>query len=128
MRFAFLFLFLLGLSACQKVERAPKPKNLIPADQMVEILVDLAKIDAARSVNRNQFEERGGDQMKELLFEKYGIDSTRFVQSSYYYSENFRINDTIYSRVKRRLQQESDSLYKLKAAAEKEEPENVPSR
>ncbi len=110
--------FLLGvcwlLGSCQKLTPAQKPKNLIPDDKMVEILIDLAKIDAARNVNIEQFEKLGGDQAKQLLFEKYGIDSMQLVESTAYYAGRLEMNDSIYSRVKNRLKRESDSLLKEK--------------
>lgn len=109
-----LFAFLIMLTGCQRLNSVEKPKNLIPDEQMVEILIDLAKIDAARNVNVEEFEREGGDRAKQLLFQKYGIDSVQLVQSTAYYAEKLKMNDSIYSRVKTRLKIENDSLLKEK--------------
>ncbi len=117
MSFRFLFLLLFFMGACQKVERMKKPANLISDKVMVEVLIDLAKIDAARSIDAEKFDEYGGKRAKQLLFEKYHIDSVQLVQSTAYYAEHLKMNDSIYSRVKRRLKKESDSLLILKNGA-----------
>lgn len=110
----FVALFYVLLTGCQKVNHTPKPKNLIPNEKMVDILVDLAKIDAARNVNVEKFDEFGGKTAKRLLFEKYQIDSIQLVESSAYYAEKLKMNDSIYSRVKNRLKAENDSLLEAK--------------
>lgn len=112
------------LQSCQKVNRPQKPKNLISNEVMVDILVDLAKIDAARNFNTDKFDEAGGHKAKQLLLEKYGIDSIQLVESSVYYAQRLEMNDSIYSRVKNRLKAENDSLMEVKngkKASEKED-------
>lgn len=117
MSFRILFLLLLLLGACQKVGRMKKPANLIPDEVMVEVLIDLAKIDAARSIDVEKFDEFGGRRAKQMLFEKYQIDSVQLLQSTAYYAEHLKMNDSIYSRVKNRLKIESDSLLIIKNGA-----------
>lgn len=105
------FMLVLLVVGCQKVDKPKKPKNLIPEDQMVDILVDLAKIDAAISINGIEYQNRGAD-TKELLFEKYQIDSAQLVRSNAYYTQKFKVNQSLYERVYDRLKEESDSLVK----------------
>lgn len=115
------------LLACQNVKHTPKPKNLIKEDKMVNVLVDLAKINAAISLNAREYEKRGivG---KELIFKKYDIDSLQLVKSNAYYAENFKINQRIYDSVRSRLKAEKDSLETLdkkKKEAEKGKKKKV---
>lgn len=107
------------LLSCQNVEHEPKPKNLIKEEKMVNVLVDLAKIDAAISLNAKKYRKR--DVVgKKLLFKKYNIDSLQLVKSNAYYAEHFKINQRIYDSVRARLEREKDSLDALdKKAQEK---------
>lgn len=99
--------------SCQKIQKTPKPKNLIPEEKMVDILVDLAKLDAAASISEKEFRKRGVTG-KDFIFEKYGIDSAQLVQSNTYYAEQFRINQRIYEKVEAELKKENDSLNALR--------------
>lgn len=107
-----LFLGVLSLMACQEVTHTAKPKNLIPKEKMVDILVDMAKVDAAISLNAREYEKRGA-KGKEFIFKKYNIDSLQLVSSNRYYAEHFKINQQIYENVQEILQKQSDSLYAL---------------
>lgn len=115
MKFSRIILIGLGLLlfACQKVEKTPKPKNLIPEEKMVAILVDLAKIDAAASISEKEFRKRGlvG---KSFVFEKYQVDSAQLIQSNNYYAEQFKTNQRIYEKVEAELKKENDSLNALR--------------
>lgn len=114
-----LILVLLSLLwGCQKVQPVEKPKNLIPEEKMIDILVDMAKIDAAISINKPEYEKRGAPG-KELLFQKYDIDSAQLVNSNAYYASKFRINQRIYETVVERLQTEVDSLHKREEEEQK---------
>lgn len=123
-RSVILMLVVLLLASCQTVDHAPKPKNLIPEDTMVELLVDLGKINALISINAKQYELRDVD-AQQLVFDKYNIDSIQLVESARYYAEHFRINQNIYNRVNEILQRESDSLYEVDQTLEREEKEKA---
>lgn len=121
MKFSRIILFALGFFffACQSVEKTPKPENLIPEEKMVDILVDLAKVDAAASVSEKEYRKRGSVG-KDFIFEKYAIDSAQLVQSNAYYAEQFRLNQRIYEQVEAKLKIENDSLSALKEKSNKE--------
>lgn len=117
---AFILLCLsLLFWSCQKVEKTPKPDNLISEDKMVEVLIDLAKVDAAISLSAKEYEKREV-KARDLIFEKYDIDSAQLVNSNAYYSENFRINQRIYEKVESRLKAENDSVIKRNERREEE--------
>lgn len=102
-------LFLLLTSGCQEVKKAPKPERLIPEAKMVDILVDLAKIEAAMTYNLSDFEKKGVNP-ETYVYEKYGIDSAQLVKSNAYYIEHFKINKRMYEKVRTRLTNEKEQL------------------
>ena len=78
-----------------------KPDNLIPEDQMVDLLTDLLlavnaettkNLDLKRKVNYHP-----------LVFEKYNIDSTQFKESNFYYTSRVDDYDVILLKVEERL-------------------------
>ena len=118
MKIKFLIIFVVILGACQNVNKAPKPDNLIPEDKMVDILVDLQRLDAVIQKNDQQFEMRNV-KAKDLILEKYQVDSLQIANSSNYYAEDFSVNESIYEKVKTILEAEKklvDSLYANKKA------------
>ncbi|PZD77737.1 DUF4296 domain-containing protein [Mesonia sp. K7] len=111
----FVYLGLLLILSCQDVKKAKKPDNLIPEDKMVEVLVDMHKLDALISVNRVAYDLRNVES-HELIYQKHQIDSLQFEQSSDYYSEDFNTNERIFQQVKDRLEAEKkvvDSLQEI---------------
>lgn len=106
-----ILFFIFG--ACQHVHYAPKPDNLISEKEMVDVLFDLIKLDATESYNSVQFDRRGV-KPRELLFEKYQIDSAQLAESSAYYAEKFAQNERIYDSVRVRLEREKTEVDSLK--------------
>jgi hypothetical protein len=89
-----------------------KPDNLIPEDQMVDLLTDLflainaettKNLDLKRQVNYYP-----------LIFEKYNIDSTQFKESNFYYTSRVDHYDVILNRVHERLKKLNKELDALK--------------
>lgn len=79
--------FLLGflfLASCGE-KLMEKPENLIPRDQLVLILKDMAIANAAKGVNIGILKDHDIEPTS-YVFEKYGIDSTQFVESDRYYA------------------------------------------
>ena len=86
-----------------------KPENLIPKKKMVLILNDLAIVNAAKVTNaeillNNKIEPT------EYIFEKYGIDSTQFVESDRYYASVPEEHEEIYIAVEAKLKAEKDRI------------------
>ncbi|MFD1094302.1 DUF4296 domain-containing protein [Salegentibacter chungangensis] len=105
-------------ASCQNVEKVEKPKDLLPEDKMVEVLIDLSIINSARNYNKQQFEEFGIDP-DQYVFDKHGVDSLQFERSNNYYSDNYSTYEDIYSRVKDSLQLKKSKLDSLRTAEEK---------
>ena len=100
------------ITACQGIDKMDKPDNLIPEDKMVDILVDMSLLQAAKNYSQNKFQDLG-IHVKKFVYKKYDIDSLALQESSDYYAENFSDYDRIYDSVKVRLERmkkEVDSL------------------
>lgn len=98
-----LFLCLLFLASCQEIDKSPKPKDLLSEDEMVDVLTEIALLNGARTYNKNMLREKGIDPYEHLQ-EKFDVDSSQFIRSNNYYSENYKVYSKIYSRVKERLE------------------------
>lgn len=97
------FLCFLFLASCQDIEKSPKPEDLLSEDKMVEVLTEIALLNGARTYNKNMLQEKGIDPYEHLQ-EKFDVDSSQFIRSNNYYSENYKEYSKIYSRVKERLE------------------------
>lgn len=90
-----------------------KPDNLIPSDKMVEVLTDLAIVNAAKSTNVAVLHENDIEPMA-YIFEKHGIDSLQFVQSDRYYASLPVAYEKIYKKVESKLEKETKGMEKAK--------------
>ena len=91
-----------------------KPDNLIPEDQMVDLLTDLFLANNAKNI-KNLDLKRQIDYYP-LVFEKYNIDSTQFKESNFYYTSKVDDYDAILNRVEERLKTLDTKFNNLKRA------------
>ncbi len=100
-KFIYILILSVFFGACTSNTIIKKPENLIPKEQMVDLLTDI-------------FIANGGDNIKNInlqrstnyfpfVFEKYKIDSTRFRESNYYYTSRIDDYDEILEKVDKRL-------------------------
>ncbi|MBI9041011.1 DUF4296 domain-containing protein [Lutibacter sp.] len=78
-----------------------KPDNLIPENQMVDLLTDLLVASGAENVKNLQLKRKVN--YYPLVFEKYNIDSVQFKESNYYYSTKVDEYNQIIRKVETRL-------------------------
>ena len=118
-----------------------KPDNLIPEDQMVLILKDMAIVNAAKGTNLGILKDNGIDPTT-FIFEKYEIDSAQFVDSDRYYASLPLVYETLYKKVESSLENQrikleeekkiNDSLNLLKSTLKKDinrkAKDSVPSK
>lgn len=97
---------LITISGCKHSNTPEKPKNLIPEDKMVNVLIDLSLLSSAKGLNKKII-ENNGITPDEYVYQKHNIDSLQFSESNTYYSYFVDDYSNIYVRVK-------DSLEKLK--------------
>ncbi|MEN8186111.1 MAG: DUF4296 domain-containing protein [Bacteroidota bacterium] len=99
--FTYIFVLVFLLS-CESKTNLEKPKDLIPEDQMVDLLVDINLANAAKSV-KNKNAQKKINYMP-LVYEKYNIDSTRFANSNLYYTSKVDEYRRIFQEVDERLE------------------------
>lgn len=97
-----LLLVSLFVFSCTSNTIYKEPDNLIPKDSMIVLLVDMQLAVGARS--GKNIDDKYGLNYMPLIYEKYKIDSTRFVESSFYYSTDIDNYTKILKEVKSRLQ------------------------
>lgn len=100
-KFSYLFFLSVFLMACTSNTIIKKPDNLIPKNQMVDLLTDMLVAAGAENI-KNVDLERNVNYFP-LVFEKYGIDSTRFKESNYYYTSQIDDYEKILKEVDERL-------------------------
>lgn len=94
----FLGLGLFFLS-CQNIQYPEKPKNLIPENKMVEVLVDVYLFNAAKSINRLPLQQTGMTP-HQFIYEKHNIDSIQYENSNAYYGADLNKYERIHNKVK----------------------------
>lgn len=101
-----LFLgIMLVATSCYQYNKPEKPNDLIPKDQMVNILIDIKLLTSANGKNKKPLEDNNLHP-EAYIYKKYSIDSLRFANSNNYYSFYADEYNEIYSTIK-------DSLGKL---------------
>ena len=103
-----VYLSLMVLVSCaEKV--VEEPENLIPQDQMIEILYDLSILNAAKSGAKRKVDDAHIDVMG-FIYTKYNIDSTQFAESDLYYASLPSEYQKIYQNVEAMLKRKQDTL------------------
>ncbi|GGD21885.1 DUF4296 domain-containing protein [Hyunsoonleella pacifica] len=102
-----LLCMVLGLTSCYRYNKPDKPKNLIPKDKMVHVLLDLKYLGAITGKDKKVLDSAKVNP-EGYVYKKYNVDSTQFAESNAYYTYFMDEYAEIYKKVK-------DSLTKLKA-------------
>lgn len=100
----YLLLLIVCFLSCNE-NLLEKPDNLIPEDKMVEVLKDLALVNAAKSTNIAVLQDNDIEPMA-YVFGKHDIDSLQFVESDRYYASMPPDYERIYQKVESRLEKE----------------------
>ena len=102
MKKGVLFFILISLIFSCKEEVVKKPENLIEKEIMVDVMYDLALLEAIKyqSPNALQAHKINTD---EYIYKKYKIDSAQFVQSNMYYASDYKEYKKMYDQINSRL-------------------------
>lgn len=104
----FIFLVSIFVSCQNNRAKGPdKPDNLIPEEEMVEVIYDMSLISAAKGVNRKTMEIEGINP-EQFVYDKHNIDSLQFALSNAYYTYDLKTYAQLYARVKVKLQEDKD--------------------
>ena len=103
------FALLVSFIGCRKEETVKTPKKLIDKAVMVNVLYDLAILDASKyqMMSKTEYQKITP---KEFIFKKYKIDSTQFSQSNIYYASFVEEYKTMFDQVEKRLQANSNNM------------------
>lgn len=108
MRVLAIVLIFFSFIACNE-KLLEEPKNLIPKERMVEILQDLAIVNAAKTTNLQVLRDNGVEPMG-YIFNKYSIDSLQLVESDRYYASLPVEYEKIYKEVEANLERDAKAL------------------
>jgi len=112
------FIFLVVAFGCQSVQKPEKPKDLIPKEKMIDIMMESYLSNAARSVNNRKLRSYG-IKLDSLIYAKYNIDSLQLVKSNNYYSANLETYESMFKTIEEKLtvlKVKADSIQKLEKA------------
>ncbi|MBU2947854.1 DUF4296 domain-containing protein [Zobellia uliginosa] len=112
MRVLVIVLVIFGFASCNE-QLLEKPENLIPKEKMVDILQDLAIVNAAKTTNIQVLRDNDIEPM-EYIFNKYNIDSLQLVESDRYYASLPVEYEKIYKEVEANLEREGKALEEQK--------------
>lgn len=85
------------------------PENLISKEKMIDIIYDMTLINVAKGVNKSIL-ENNGIIPEQYLFNKHSIDSILFAKSNEYYSYDLKTYQTIYDKVKIKLEKNKNII------------------
>ncbi|MGB0776885.1 MAG: DUF4296 domain-containing protein [Flavobacteriaceae bacterium] len=111
MRYIFFFFL---LAACNSSTIYEKPENLIPEDQMAELIADLEIARYAKG-KKNLNKDNKLDYTF-LVYEKYGIDSAQYAESNLYYVSKIDLYLKIHNHAKSILSNKKDFYDSIKSS------------
>lgn len=97
----YFLLICVAIISCTSNTILEKPKNLIPEDEMVDLLTDILIADGADNIKNTNLQRNIN--YFPLVFEKYKIDTIRFKESNYYYTSKIDEYNEILEQVNQRL-------------------------
>lgn len=107
-KLVFFLVLLVILSSCNK-DLVEKPDNLIEKGVMIDIMYDMALLDALKYQDPNSLYTNDVNP-KTYIYKKYKIDSLQFVKSNAYYAADYREYKTMYDALGDRLKKEKASV------------------
>ena len=102
MKKVVLFFILISLILSCKEEVVKKPENLIEKEIMVDVMYDLALLEAIKYQSTNELETHKINP-DEYIYKKYKIDNAQFVQSNMYYASDYKEYKKMYDQINSRL-------------------------
>ena len=104
-----LFLVVLSMLLSCKKELVKTPNHLIEKDKMVNIMYDLALLEAIKIQNPSSLDSFKINS-NEYIFKKYKIDSLQFAQNNIYYAADYKEYKKMFEKIKSRLDKNKISV------------------
>ena len=109
MKKEILFFIFISLILSCKEAVVKKPENLIEKEVMVDVMYDLALLEAMKYQSPNALETHKTNP-DEYIYKKYKIDSAQFVQSNMYYASDYKGYKDMYDQINSRLKINKSSV------------------
>lgn len=106
---SFFVLFFL-VTSCKKTI-IPEPKNLIPEDEMVNIIYDLSLLEGIKTIKSTDYKNI---KSKDFVYTKYKIDSVQFAKSTQFYAADIDKYKGLYDKVQEKIEAQKSNLQPLK--------------
>lgn len=107
-KFFYLTIIIVSVlvSCSPKNDELVIPENVIPQDEMTDILVEVQIVEGALIYKRStgQIYNDFRDYYYTFIFDKYNITQEKFDRSMDFYKENLEVLDKIYEEVLKRLE------------------------
>jgi len=110
-----VILLVLFLSVSCKKELVKQPAKLIEKEKMVDIMYDLAILEAIRYQKPMSLDSLESDP-KKFILRKYKVDSLQFAQNNIFYASDYESYKEMFDEVNKRIavnQRAADSLAKI---------------
>ncbi|MBD3723542.1 MAG: DUF4296 domain-containing protein [Flavobacteriaceae bacterium] len=107
LRIAILGL-LINFTSCKDMA-VEKPDNLLPEDKMIDIIYDIAILQAAENYKPINLSD-AGVKVNNYIYKKYNIDSTTYYQNHKYYASDVNNYKKIYKKVLKKITEEQATL------------------
>ena len=104
-----LFLVVLSILFSCKKELVKTPNHLIEKEKMVNIMYDLALLEAIKIQNPSSLDSFKINS-NEYIFKKYKIDSLQFAQNNIYYAADYKEYKKMFEKIKSRLDKNKISV------------------
>lgn len=95
------------LTSCIGPDAPQKPKNLMPEDHYVDMLVDMQHIVTWRNVDPDSI---NADSLKQLIYQRYSVTEEQFEATHNYYQQQVERQLVRIDEVIRRLEGERDYI------------------
>ena len=102
MKKGVLFFILISLIFSCKEEVVKKPENLIEKEIMIDVMYDLALLEAIKYQIPNALQAHKINP-DEYIYKKYKIDNTQFVRSNMYYASDYKEYKKMYDQINSKL-------------------------
>jgi len=115
MKKSFYILLVVVFLSCESKTNYEKPKDLIPKDQMIDLLMDMHLVNGIAGIKSK--DGSNVNNYMSFLYKKYKTDSTRFAASNLYYVSNISEYEDMFKEIEKRLESqrilyEDDSIIK----------------
>jgi len=101
MRSTVFILTILLLISCTSRTIYKKPKDLIAKDQMIDLWTDIFIANSAKSIKNRKLENKVN--YMPFIYDKYKIDSARFMRSNIYYTSKIETYEEMFQKVEKNL-------------------------